>query len=51
MGLNRLACFRIAPLPIGVFTPEWKNVCPHMIFSQGLNLLTRGRRPVNDKLF
>lgn len=51
MGMNRLAYFRISPRPIGVFTPEWKDVCPHMIFSQGFNLKTRGGRPVNDKLF
>jgi hypothetical protein len=51
MGLNRLACFRIAPLPIGVFTPEWKDVCPYMIFSQGFNVLTGGRRTVSDEFF
>jgi hypothetical protein len=51
MGMNRLACFRISPRPIGVFTPERQNVCPHVIFSQGFNLLAGGRSPVNDEFF
>jgi hypothetical protein len=51
MGMNRLACFRIAPRSIGVFTPEWKDVCPYMIFSQGFNVLTGGRLPVSDEFF